>query len=410
MDTVRDPIAETITEIRDHRRERNATVVTWVRVSFGTAWLLLELYFGFVRDSGFVREFFPLVVLYAGSSYLCLVLPRIWPRATELTWYTQSFVEVPVVFGMSAITSRASTFPYAAVSFAPALFALTIMASQFSMRRHHVALTATIAAALQVVLTVQVGLPPRAYFGGVMAIAVTACFAIVLQRQAESLATGMAFEAVARERLGRYFSPAVRADIVSRKGDASVAQLREVTVVFADIRGFTSLSERMEPARVVSLLNEYFAQMCDVVFEHGGTLDKFLGDGLMAYFGAPLPQADHAASAVRCGMQMLRRVETLNAVRLSRGEEALRIGIGIHTGPVVLGDIGPEQRREYTAIGDTVNLAARMESLTKERGVPLLVSDATRTRAGEAFTWGNHFTVTLRGKESPIRAHAPVAA
>lgn len=180
--------------------------------------------------------------------------------------------------------------------------------------------------------------------------------------------------------------------------------IQEATILFADIRGFTTMSEGLKPGEVVALLNEYFTQMVDEIFHWHGVLDKFMGDGLYAVFGPSTDHEDQARRAIRCAQFMLRRLNYINGLRASRREPPLRIGIGIHTGIVVAGSVGSRQRMEYTHIGDAVNCTARIEELCKEYKEVLLISEATYTRAGgEEFVKGRPMPpVILRGRSEGL--------
>lgn len=182
-------------------------------------------------------------------------------------------------------------------------------------------------------------------------------------------------------------------------------QSRPITVLFSDIRGFTSLSESAPPEQIVDLLNRYFSRQVAVIFRHGGTLDKFIGDAIMAFWGAPTDDAQHAIHAVQAALDM---VDELMAFRTEMGEAGANfdVGIGLHSGPAVVGLIGSSQRLDYTAIGDTVNLASRIEGQTK--GIArILVSESTRELCGEAFDFIDHGTHHVKGREQGVRLYEP---
>ncbi|HLY96050.1 MAG TPA: adenylate/guanylate cyclase domain-containing protein, partial [Sideroxyarcus sp.] len=180
----------------------------------------------------------------------------------------------------------------------------------------------------------------------------------------------------------RFVNPHVVKELLAHGGLSGAGESRQITILFSDIRGFTTLSEKRTPQQVVDLLNRYFTLQVEVVFRHGGSLDKFIGDCIMAFWGAPLDDPEHARHAVEAALEM---GEVLQRFKKELGEEdaSFDVGIGIHTGPAVVGLIGSEQRREYTAIGDTVNLGSRIEGLTK--GVSrILVSRETMEACGDA--------------------------
>ena len=208
-----------------------------------------------------------------------------------------------------------------------------------------------------------------------------------------------------RETLGRYVGPTVSDAILGGHVELG-GEERVVTVLFSDVRGFTTMSETMTPPEVVHVLNAYFEQMVESVFSHEGMLDKFIGDGLMAVFGAPRDVGDHAMWAVRCALDMRARLIKVNEALGAEGEPALSIGIGLHTGPVVVGNIGSTKRTEYTAIGDTVNLAARLEGQTKEHGVDILISEATYTAIADRIECDRLGEVRVKGKQLGVVVYA----
>ena len=182
---------------------------------------------------------------------------------------------------------------------------------------------------------------------------------------------------------------------------------REVTVLFCDIRGFTPLAERLSPEQVVLLLNEFYTLMIETTFKHDGTLDKFLGDAVMAIFGAPIAHPDHAARAVKTAIDMRTGIAELNVRRAAVGKEPIRIGIGVSLGEVVAGTVGTEDRMEYTVIGDSVNLAARLESNAKPGRI--LISHRTYERVHDLVEVVALGPLKVKGKEEEVEVYEVVA-
>ena len=211
-----------------------------------------------------------------------------------------------------------------------------------------------------------------------------------------------------RANLARHFSPNM-VDEISRHDQPMGAVRREdVAVLFVDIVGFTRTSENEDPERVIALLRDFHRRMADRVFAHDGTLDKFLGDGLMATFGTPHPRPDDAQRALACARDMAAEIAAWNEQRGSAGEPPLRAGIGLHFGPVVLGDIGDERRLEFAVIGDTVNVASRLEEMTRELDVDVIASNdvIARARQGGAGVIFDGLEegaqAVVRGRDDPI--------
>jgi adenylate cyclase len=210
-----------------------------------------------------------------------------------------------------------------------------------------------------------------------------------------------------KRRLSRFFSPSVLAEIVRHKTDLALGSSRRLlTVLFSDIRGFTSISEQLPPELVVELLGEYLSELTEIVFRHGGTVDKYVGDCIMALYNVPFEQPDHARQAVRTALAFQESTRALSARWEARLGIQVKSGVGINTGEAVVGTMGSRQRLEYTAIGDTVNLAARLESITKDFDSPIVISESTYLLIKDAFPTRPLGEVTVKGKAIPVRIYA----
>jgi adenylate cyclase len=204
----------------------------------------------------------------------------------------------------------------------------------------------------------------------------------------------------------RYMTPGVVERVMQQGEDAlMVGERKEVTILFSDIRGYTTLTENLGAAQVVSLLNQYFETMVEAVFNHDGTLDKFIGDALMAVFGAPLPLENHAWMAVRAALDMRRRLEIFNTRRIKSGQPQIRIGIGISTGDVVSGNIGSHKRMDYTVIGDAVNLSSRLEGVTKEYGCDIVLSEFTYALCRDRIWVRELDRIRVKGKHEAVNIY-----
>lgn len=204
-------------------------------------------------------------------------------------------------------------------------------------------------------------------------ILVTLLLAAVVMRARRLVLSQVSIER-ARTNLARYFSPNLVDQLAGQDQPLGAVRRQSVAVLFADIQGFTSLSETMAPEAVVDLLRSFHGRMETAVFAHAGTLDKYMGDGLMATFGTPTPGDRDATNALLAARRMLVEIEDLNRMRAANAEQPINLRIGIHYGPVVQGDIGGGRRLEFTVLGDTVNVASRLEAMTRDLGTPLAIS------------------------------------
>jgi adenylate cyclase len=173
-------------------------------------------------------------------------------------------------------------------------------------------------------------------------------------------------------------------------------------VLFSDIRSFTSISEKMEPEAVVGFLNDYMQRMVETVFEEGGIVDKFIGDAVMAVFGAPVVHPDDATRAVRCAIRMMEELENFNADQAKKGGVNINIGVGLHTGALIAGNIGSDRKMEYTVIGDTVNIASRVQDLNKEFKTNIIITEACYNATGRSFPVRGLRPYKVKGKEQEV--------
>ncbi|MGE3536947.1 MAG: adenylate/guanylate cyclase domain-containing protein [Candidatus Tectimicrobiota bacterium] len=209
---------------------------------------------------------------------------------------------------------------------------------------------------------------------------------------------------ILRETFSRYLSAQVMDEVLSGADFRSLRNARrDVSVLFADIRNFTTFAERHQPEQVVDVLNEYFEALVQVLFEHQGTLDKFLGDGLLALFGTPLAQPDHSARAVQAALAMQRAVIRLNSARQRRGQPTLQMGIGLNTGAAIVGNIGSERRMEYTVVGDMVNVAQRLQALAS--GGEILIGTSMLPSVRHLINIYDTVETQVKGRQQPVRAH-----
>jgi adenylate cyclase len=231
-------------------------------------------------------------------------------------------------------------------------------------------------------------------------------FAAVAIERAQ-LAEKIVQERQIRSKMERYHSPAVIDEIVKGVISADETEIRnaEVSILFADISGFTSVSESKKPEEVAQFLANFFSAAVDAIFAYGGTLDKFIGDAVMAFFGAPIPQDDHADRAIMAGLMMMERVALWNAERESQGLPPVRIRVGINSGPAVVGNVGTEKRVDYTVLGSSVNIASRLESGVAKPG-QLVISQNTFDRVMGSFNTEALGEFALKGLQQKMPVYS----
>jgi class 3 adenylate cyclase len=394
----------------DAERRRNAQQIALFRAIAAFVLLGANMIFTLMRSS-YVGVPIASGAVYCGAALLVWLAHSRFPQLAQRGALWIALIDMPYLFSIIApLSVRLRQLGFvddsAAVGVQLAFFyiALILLAS-LSLEARYTWLAACIALVLQTWLFMRGG---RDFtFTCIMALTTLMVTGLALysDRRSVALVKSAADEQTRRERLGRYFSPQVAEALTNVERVPGEGSNHEVSVLFADIRNFTERADALPSEAVVRLLNDFHSRMVECVFRHGGTLDKYLGDGLMAYFGAPVEQADHAERAVRCALDMQRALDEMNRDLEQRGVAELAMGIGVHSGQVVLGDIGAETRREYTVIGDTVNVAARVEQLTKVCKADVLVTDETRRRVAADLDFIAVEPLAVKGKSAPLQTY-----
>ncbi len=224
--------------------------------------------------------------------------------------------------------------------------------------------------------------------------------------------SGFVFEWTKGRQLKSAFSQYVPPELAQQVGKTinMEGESREISVLFSDIRNFTSISEKLTPQELTSLMNRMLTAQTRVIHENRGTVDKFIGDAVMAFWNAPLDDEEHALHSVQAAMGMQKAIQSLSAEEEKAGRKEMRLGVGICTGVANVGNMGSEFRVAYTALGDTVNVSSRVEGLTKYYGVPILVTQSTRDKCGESYVFRVVDVVRVKGREQALKIHEPVGA
>jgi len=354
--------------------------------------------------------------IYTLIAALLLIGGRFSNALLALSRVAVPVFDMPMVFFIQMLhigaAQEAGADPRVYSEFSVALYICLLMLSAYTLNVRFILGSVVIAIGFQQALHALSGASIDSRLFGATLLLFAAWICHFAGRNRIAMVEKVAAANTRRIRLQRYFSPGV-GELLEQwdEDEISLGQECEITVIFIDIRGFTAMSESMSGREIVKLLNSYHSHMVEAIFRNGGTLDKYLGDGLIAYFNSPVEQPDHAVRAVRCARDMRSELALINKERESDNLAPIRMGIGIHTGVAIVGDIGAPHRREFTAIGTAVNVAARLEGLTKTLNREIVVSESTKssvTRSSvDEVEWDDLGEHQIRGCAEPLAIFSP---
>lgn len=368
----------------EEERKRSSIALNKLRLVAIIAFFVFHIFMGYYVNATSFRGKELFFLTHLGIALSLFFLPSQNITVQFLRKYSIALFDIPVTYlllrsWLQVLNGSAAQHLLSALGLSFMIFIINMSGLLFSKR---VTVPASVVALFSVLDLFSRTNPPPHIMGTAAVLVGISCYtSITVSTRLKNLVRITALKQSANEKFFRYFTPEVAAAIQNNEGVLdSWKRTVDVTVIFTDIRDFTRITSKISDTQAIDLLNEIHEHLVSCIFLTGGTLDKYLGDGVMAYFGAPVKSENHAQKAIECALMMRSEIEIYNKKRTARGAEPIHIGIGINTGPAIIGDIGAEIRREFTIIGDTVNTASRIESLTKYHHVDILLTSTTRER------------------------------
>ena len=416
------PVRLVITRFLDDARVRGEVWIAFTRLLVAVLAIVRTVALGLGKlENGGPREWTVVSVCFASAVYSGWVMRRIQKGTFKADALWTSIIADSSPLYVAVLAEALHPIPgYGGILRAPefGFFLLALAATALRFRQNLVYLGASLYAGMLASLIWIDHDRLREGFATVLSTSVivflgTFVITLAIARRVERLVYDGATTAVdaerARQHLGSYISTELANKMMTQESLDLIGEQRDVAVLFSDLRGFTRYAETLSPKQLVSELNAYLNAMLPTISAEGGVVDKYIGDSIMVVFGIPEPKADDSARAIRAARGMQRALITHNEERAAKGLSPLQHGIGIHAGTVVAGNIGTQQRLQYTVVGDVVNLASRLESATKDHGVPVLISkdalDAAQRSGVRVPPMQPLGAIALRGRQAPIEVY-----